>query len=221
MKISAEGLKVLRNFSTINTSIIVHTGNMIRTVSAGKSILAQYVVNESFPVEFAIYDLNQFLSVVSLFDDPNFEFESNCVRISDANNKSTYFFADKGLIQGASQKTIELPDSPIEFTISDVGLKSVIQAAHVMKSKDIMVVGEDGSMSLVAGDVKNSSANTFSRPVGDTALTFKVIFSLDNIKMLPGSYKVSVTSRGISKWESTDLNLTYWVAVEAGSTFGI
>ena len=221
MKISAEGLKVLRNFSTINPSIVVHKGDTIRTVSQGKTILANYKVAEPFPVEFAIYDLNQFLAVVSLFEDPEFEFSENSVVISDSSSKSTYFFADKGLIGGASTKALELPDHPVSFTLSEPSLKAVMQAANVMRLPEIHVVGDGETISIVAGSVKHSATNNFARPVGTTDKTFRVMFKLENLKMMLGEYDVQISSKGISKWVASGLDLTYYIAVEANSTFGV
>lgn len=223
MKLSDSDLKVLRNFSTINPSIFVHKGNVIRTVSPGKTILAEYrVTQQEFPVDFAIYDLTQFLSVASLFDDPEYNFTDRSVVISDQNSESTYFFADPNLIASASNKQLVLPDQPIEFAVSDSTMKAVLQAAYVLKLPEVHIVGDGEKIQLVAGSTKHQGTNRFARPVGDTDQTFQVVFKIENLKFMPGGYNVAVSSRGISKWEATtaDTHLVYWVAVEAGSTFG-
>lgn len=220
MKINSDGMKVLRNFSTINQSIIVSAGTTVSTMSPGRTVLARYVFDEPFPTEFAIYDLNQFMAVVSLFDDPSFDFEDKFVTISDSESNSRYYFADKKLIAAAPTSGMDLPSNSMSFTLTEPSLKAIMQAANVMKLPEILVVGDGKNLSVVAGNMKNDSASNFARPVGTTDKKFKLAFKLENLKMMLGTYDVQISPDGISKWVAKNINLTYYVAVEANSTFG-
>ena len=136
MKLTQRTFQVLKNFSTINPTLSVSKGNIIRTVSQNKTVLAQALVQEEFPREFAIYDLSEFLGVVSLFDEPDFDFDTYYVSISDDNKASShYFYADKSMVTIPPDKSVVLPDEPIKFVLGDKVLKHLLQAeigrAHV------------------------------------------------------------------------------------------
>ena len=87
MKLSEQTVAILKNFSAINQNLIIKQGSEISTVSAMKNIVASAKVEESFPVEFAIYDLNEFLSALSLFENPDLDFQENYVLITESGSK--------------------------------------------------------------------------------------------------------------------------------------
>jgi len=143
MKLTQRTFQVLKNFSTINPTLCVSKGNVIRTVSQNKTVLAQAAVQEEFPREFAIYDLSEFLGVVSLFDEPDFDFDTYYVSISDDNKASShYFYADKSMVTIPPDKTVTLPDEPIKFDLGDKVLKHLLQAASVMGLPELIIQGD-------------------------------------------------------------------------------
>ena len=83
MNISGNTISVLKNFSSINQSLVVDAGNTIRTISPQKTVMAVAEVDDTFDSSFAIYDLNQFLSAVSLFEKPDYEFEDKSVVVAN------------------------------------------------------------------------------------------------------------------------------------------
>lgn len=221
MKISNETLSVLKNFSTINTGIAVGVGNILKTVSSQKNILAQATVSETFDKEFAIYDLNQFLATLSLFDKPDLSFGDKSVAIASGRNTSRYFYTDKTMIVTPPDKDLSplfaSPDISIKATSGNI--TEVLRAASVLALPEVAVVGNEGqTIELVAFDAKNSTSNTFSVEVDEVANTnFKMIFKTENLKMMPGDYTVDIVQSGISRW--TGKSATYYITTEATSTY--
>ena len=221
MKISNETLNVLKNFSTINTGIVVPGGTQIRTVSGQKNILAEASVSEDFTQPFAIYDLNQFLATVSLFENPDFEFGDNSVVISSGKNRSTYFYTDASMIISPPDKDLAplLEGCEINFTVTQGQIAEVLRAASILAVPEVAIVGQTGqAITLSAFDSKNSTSNTFDVDVETVAdADFKMVFRTENLKMIGGDYGVEITSKGISRW--TGEKATYYITTETSSTF--
>jgi hypothetical protein len=56
--------------------------------------------------------------------------------------------------------------------------------------------------------------------VGETDETFSFNFKVENIKILPGTYEVVISSKLLSRFKSTTYDLVYYIALEPDSTFG-
>lgn len=221
MKISSKTQQLLRNFSTINPTLSVNSGNILRTVSQNKTVLAQATVEENFPREFAIYDLSEFLGVVSLFNEPDFDFDTYYLKISDDNNASSnYFYAEKSMVTVPPDKALELPDSPIKFVLGDKVLKHLLQAASVMGLPEVIVQGDGENIKVLVTNTKSTTSHEFSYEVGNTSDTFKMVFKVENLKLISGTYDVTISSSRLAQFTLTDGSLIYWVATEASSTFG-
>ena len=213
MKLSDKTIQILKNFATINQSILVRPGNVLKTITPLKTILAQAKVTENFEQEFAIYELPRFLGTISLFSDPEFTFQEKYVTISSGKQRVNYTYADASMIMTPPSKEISFPDTEVEFTITADQLSTISKAGAVLQMPEIAVVGEDGLISIRAIDSKNSSADVFSLDVGECDKDFKVIFRPENLKLITSDYKVSITTAGICRFESD--NLTYWVTTES------
>lgn len=220
MKLSVKTFQLLKNFSSINQSIYFTQGNKIRTISPMKTIMAEAEVQEMFPRDFGIYDLNQFLGVLSLFEEPDLDFDTHYLTISSEDKaKSDYFYADKSMIVVPPEKQLELPDTPINFTVSDKVIKGVLQAANVLQLPEVVVKGDGDNISIRAMNTKNTTSNSFHYNVGVTSKEFDMVFKVENLKLLLGSYDVTISSKGISQFVSTDGNLSYTIVNEASSSF--
>jgi hypothetical protein len=218
MKLSKETLGIFKNFASINSNLLLKSGSKISTISAQKNVMADVNVTETFP-DFGIYDLNEFLGAMSLFEDPELTFSDKVCKITQGNMSIKYYAADASVLTAPS-KAITFPEAEINFDLSNQMLTMIQRTASVLKASDVSIVGEGGKITLVVGDKKNATGNTFSEPVGDTDKTFKVNLKVENLKMIPGDYKVSVSSKKISRFQSTTTgDLVYYVAVEADSTF--
>ena len=184
MKLSDSTLSLLKNFSTINTSILFKKGNQLRTISVMKNILAEATIAEELPQDFGIYDLGQFLNGMGLHQSPELDFEAdNYVMIREGKMRSKYFFADPNVIITPPEKTIELPSEDVSFELSTDQLDKLLKAAAIYQLPDLSVVGENGAVKLLVRDKKNDTSNSFAIAVGETDSTFNFNFKVENIKI--------------------------------------
>jgi len=220
MKLSEKTLNLLKNFSTINQSILFKQGSSLRTISVMKNILAEAVIDEEIPQDFGIYDLNQFLNGLGLHQHPELDFKNDGhVVIKEGKMRSKYFFADPNVIVTPPEKEIVLPSEDVSFELSTQQLDKLLKAAAVYQLPDLSVLGEDGVVKLVVRDKKNDTSNVFSIIVGETESVFSLNFKVENIKILPGSYNVVVSSKLLSRFSNQDIDLKYWIALEPDSVY--
>ena len=221
MKLSDNTLSVLKNFSTINQSILFKLGTKLRTISVMKNILAEVQLKEELPKDFGIYDLNQFLNGMGLHQSPELDFNNDgYVVIKEGKMRSKYFFADPQVIVTPPEKAIELPSEDVSFTLSTDQLDKLLKAAAIYQLQDLSVIGGDGVVKILVRDKKNDTSNDFSIVVGETDSTFSFNFKVENIKILPGTYDVVVSKKLLSRFISKNQDLTYYIALEPDSTFG-
>ena len=220
MKLSPETITILKNFASINQSILVKRGSKLSTISVMKNILAEAEVKESFPKDFAIYDLNQFLNGLGLHQDPDLDFENNShVIIREGKRRVKYFFADPDVIVTPPDKELKLPTEDVSFQLEHSQLDKLIKASAVYQLPDLSAIGEDGVVKLVVRDKKNDTSNEFSIIVGETNDNFTFNFKVENIKIIPGTYDVTVSQKLLSKFTNPKYNLTYYVALEPDSNY--
>ncbi len=222
MKLSEKTLALLKNFSSINQSILFKKGNTIRTMSVMKNILAEADISEEIPQDFAIYDLVQFLNGISLYGDPELDFQNESyLTIRDGKNHRTkYFFADPSVVVAPPDKTLTLPTEDVSFTLDTNNLTQLLKAAAIYQLPDFSVVGEAGAVKLVVRDKKNDTSNEFAIVVAETDKTFSFNFKVENIKIIPGTYDVVISQKLLSRFVNENYNLTYYIALEPDSTFG-
>jgi len=222
MKLSDSTLSVLKNFSTINQSILFKQGNKLRTISVMKNILAEVTIEEELPKDFGIYDLPQFLNGFQmLYSNPDLDFSNDgYVVIREGQSHTQYFFADPSVIITPPDKAIVLPSEDVTFDLSTEQLEKLLKAAALYQLPDLSVVGENGVVKLLVRDKKNDTSNRFSIRVGETDGTFAFNFKVENIKILPGTYGVVVSQKLLSRFTSKSHDLTYYIALEPDSTFG-
>ena len=221
MKLSESTLSLLKNFSTINQSILFKQGNRLRTISVMKNILAEATIGEDLPKDFGIYDLNQFLNGLALHNNPELDFEDESyVIIKEGRSRSKYFFADPNVIITPPEKSIDLPSEDVTFQLSTDQLDKLLKAAAIYQSPDLSVIGENGVVKILIRDKKNETSNTFAETVGETESTFSFNFQVENMKILPGTYDVVVSQKLLSRFTNKNHDLTYFIALEPDSTFG-
>ena len=221
MKLSESTLSLLKNFSTINQSILFKQGNRLRTISVMKNNLAEATINEEFPKDFGIYDLNQYLNGLALHNNPELNFEAdNYVVIKEGRSRSKYFFADPSVIITPPDKSIDLPSEDVTFDLSTDQLDKLLKAAAIYQLPDLSVVGGDGVVKVLVRDKKNDTSNDYSVIVGETESTFSFNFKVENIKILPGTYSVVVSQKLLSRFTNKNQDLVYFIALEPDSTFG-
>ena len=221
MKLSDKTLSFLKNFSTINQSLLFKQGTKLRTISVMKNILAEVTIDEELPKDFGIYDLTQFLNInTTLFQSPELDFENEgYVMIREGRQRQRFFFADPSVIVTPPDKSLELPTEDVSFELKTDQLDRLLKAAAISQLPDLSVVGENGAVKLLVRDKKNDTSNDYSVTVGETDKEFSFNFKVENIKILPGTYNVVVSSKLLSKFTSTNHDLTYYIALEPDSTF--
>ena len=220
MKLSDKTISVLKNFSSINQSILFKEGSKLRTISVMKNILAEATVTEEFMKDFGIYDLNQFLNGLSLHSSPELDFANDgYVMIREGKSRSKYFFADPNVIVTPPEKVITLPSEDVTFELSTDQLAQLLKASAVYQLPDLSAVGDNGVVKLVVRDKKNDTSNDYAVVVGETEATFSFNFKVENIKVLPGTYEVVVSKKLLSKFSSKNHDLVYYIALEPDSTY--
>ena len=220
MKLNDQTVSILKNFSTINQNLVIKEGSEIATMSAMKNIVAKATVEENFPVEFAIYDLNEFLSALSLFTNPDLNFQENYVVITEAGSKGKslkYWYSEPSVVTTPS-KEVTMPSSEVKFPLQSNVLSEVQQAAAVIGAPDMVL--EDDELRVT--DKKNDTANSYSTPLDTEAngANYKFWFKVENLKLLPGCYDVEVSSKRISHFQNKKLPVGYFIALEPESSYG-
>jgi hypothetical protein len=217
MKLSQDTITILKNFSTINQSIIFKPGNVIRTISPQKTVMASATVPDEFPREAGIYNLSRFLSTLSMYSEADLTFEDKRVLFKQGKSMSYLTYTDASMIVAPPQKQIDLPGIDVSVKMSAENLQNVLKATGILGLPEVAFVGQDGSCYLKAIDSSNPSADSHSIDVGETEDTFSLIIKTENLQILPGDYTVELSSKGISKF--TGKQATYFVAIESKSTY--
>ena len=224
MKLSNHTTSVLKNFATINQNLVIKEGKEITTMSAMKNIVARAEVEEEFPQEVAIYDLNEFLSALSLFKSPNLQFQDTYVNITEENNPKTslkYFYSDPSVVTTPS-KMITMPSNEVTFTLESATLSNITKAAAVIGSADLVLENSSGTPSLTVKDKKNDTANSYSMGVETKGEgNFSFFFKVENLKLIDGKYNVEVSSKNISHMKNESTPIEYWIALEPESNYSV
>jgi hypothetical protein len=218
MKLSNETVSVLKNFSTINQNLVIKSGNKIATMSAMKNIVAKAEVIEDFPQTFAIYDLNEFLSAISLFSKPELEFENDFVMITEEGTSKSlkYWYSDPSVVTTPT-KDITMPECEVKFNLPSDTLSTIQKAAAVIGAPDMAL--ESGSLKVT--DKKNATANNYALDldVASQSDNYKFWFKVENLKLIQGSYDVQVSSKNISHFKNSTGNVEYFIALEPESAY--
>jgi len=224
MKLSNYTTSVLKNFSTINQNLVIKEGNTITTMSAMKNIVAKAEVEETFPQQIAIYDLNEFLGALSLFTSPVLDFSDNYVMISEENKPTTkmkYFYSDPSVVTSPN-KMITMPSNEVKFTMSSEDLSRLKRAAGAIGAPDMVLEKNGSSSSLTVKDKKNDTANNYSLDVDTTSEgEFNFYFKVENMKLLDGNYDVEISAKNISHYTNKSTDIEYWIALEPESTYTV
>ena len=217
--LSKKTFDVLKNFSSINSSIVFRKGSTVRTISNAENILAAFSSEEVFPMDFAIYDLSQFLSGITLFDSPELDFSSSdFVSIRGGGKSARYYFSDPEItLKSAPEKNVKFPGADLQFNLTGEDLVALQKASAVYSLPDLTFQSEEGSnqIKLILRDKENDTSNTYEQSIsgcctGDYSLDVKI----ENIRLFPGDYAVKVSKHLISEWTNQNLDLTYYIALE-------
>jgi hypothetical protein len=217
MKFSERTLTILKSFSTINKSILMKEGNVLKTISPEKTLIAIAEIPDQIPAQACVYDLSRFLSILGLYKDPDVEFHDKYFVINDGKQRTKYVYADISMIHAAPEKEIKIPSADVVVSVSLNDLQSVIKAAGVLQFEEIAFVGEAGKIYLKATNSAQENSDDYGVEIGTTSDEFKIIIKTDNLKLLPQDYQVTLCAKGISEFKSN--GVTYFVAIDTKSTY--
>ena len=227
MNLSNETVSVLKNFATINQNLVIKEGSNISTMSAMKNIIASAEVKESFPLDFAIYDLNEFLAALSLFEKPDLDFHKDFVVMTESGSTGKslkYWYSDPSVVTTPT-KEISMPESEVSFTLENDMLINVQKAAAVIGAPDMALEAMSSGVALLkVTDKKNATANDYAVKVDinnddGKNVPYKFWFKVENLKLLSGTYDVSISSKNISHFVNANVDIKYWIALEPESKY--
>lgn len=220
MQLTKQTVDVLKVFSTINTNLVVKPGKKITTVSVAKDVMAEYEGDDDFTKSVSLFNLNEFLGVVSAFDKPELDLDEKFMMIKEGKQKVKYVYADESLLTTPT-KTIKMPDAEVEFDLSAANLARIQKMSGVLGVEDISFIGDGKKIIARVLDAKNATGNSFDIDLDTlTTETFDVQFKVEKLKLMGGlDYKVEISSKRISKFSAKTIKLTVFIAVEATSTF--
>jgi hypothetical protein len=229
MKLSDDTVQVLKNFSTINQNIVFKSGNNVSTISEARNILTTASISESIPQDFGVYDLNQFLGVLGLVDEPEVKFEEKFATVGDATGRSRvkYFFTDIEMLTAPGEQMLDKAKSmdnfEVKFVLDQGTFNGLKKAAGALGHSSVSITPNNGSISLTVFEPEDSTSNSYTIDVPgtyDEDSTFKFVISINNLKILPGDYNVSLSSKLMSKFSHKEKDIQYWIALEKTSTYG-
>ena len=224
MNISKETLDVLQNFASINPNILINSGQDLKTIAEAKNIMAQAHVPETFPVEFGIYDLNEFLQVIGLIENPDLDFGGDRVVLKNGDiSRVNYYYSEKDILTTPT-KEITMPDPELSINITEDHINQIRKASQVLGHSELVICGIKGQIRAEVYDVNDMSSNAFSLVLDNSnpcTNDFKFIFNIPNLKLLPGDYYVNISSKLISHWTSSTYPINYFIALEKGSEFHV
>lgn len=218
MKLSKATIDVLRNLANINLNLLIKEGKVLTSKSPANTVVATIEVEEEFPQQFGIYDLSRFLGVLSLYDDPELEFDEKKVVIKEGKYSTIYYGAEPDILTYPA-KALKMPDTDIEFTVSSDHITKAMKAAAALACNMFAFEGDGEKLYIVISDIANESSNKFKLELGETDKTFKAHMKIENLKFLPMNYNVSLSSKKIARFLSEDEKTCYFIALESTSSF--
>lgn len=223
MEICADTVNVLKNFASINGNIVLKPGNKVMTISEAKNILAEATVPETFDSIVGIYDLQEFLNVLGLVDKPSVRFGDASMYIGGHGGRALveYYYADPEILTTPT-KPITMPEEDVWFTLDESTINGLKRAASIFGHNQLVIEPDDGSIKLSVVDPENTTANKYSILVdgGYNEDKFKFVLNITNLRMIPDTYQVKISSKLISEFTGENTNTTYWIALEKTSTYG-
>lgn len=218
MKLSTNTVNVLRNFAGINANIYIKKGKKLATMAVAKNIVGEIDVEENFPEDIGIFNLSEFLGVLSLMDSPEITFDIKSMTIKEGASKIRYGYADPSILVYPS-KTINMPKSDIVFEVTAAQVAQLQKAASTLSVQDIAFVGDGKKVTVQVLDKKNDSGNNYVMDLdAETSENFTAFFKIENLKMISDTYEITLT-KGISQFKGKGLKVTYYIALEEDSSF--
>lgn len=217
MKLSNETITILKNFAGINTNILIREGQKLSTISTNKGVFARAEVAENFPKEFAIYDLNSLLSLMTLMDDQDIQFGDKSLMVSKDGGTFEYFYSSPSIVVSAPNKDIPV-DEFFQFDITQADLAMLMKAIAIVGAESIAIISDGKQVKLIAGDRKNASSNSYSKVVGESDDAFECFIQVTNFVILPDNYKATISKKKLLHLKGATKKVEYFIAMDPTST---
>lgn len=215
MKLSENTLSVLKNFSAINSGLVLQKGNVQKTISPEKSILVEAELEDAIPEQFGIYDLNQFLGNVTTLGNPDLAFGENAVMMNDGDIAFNYYSCSPNLIVSPPDKELKLKQTDVSFTLTNAILSKLLKLAAMNNLTHLSVVGKSGEIRLQTHEKANDTSNYASFKLNDyNGEDFTASFKVENIKLIAGDYDVEIQLGAFAKFTSKNAKIKYFIALE-------
>ena len=237
IQLSKKTIDLLRNFSTINKSILIQPGKFLQTMSVNKNIIAMGQIAENIPEQMAIYDLPLFLGALSLFKKPWLHFPDNkkvVVYDEETKGKTVFYYSDPEIIVKPPEFNPLLPQQELMFDLPQSDITQLLQAAKVYGVEDLCINGYRQEYSICVRDKKNNTSNVFSLPLKKVVFDqtpreeggeqykvtperqeFCYCFKVENLKLLDATYHITLSQKNIANFTSLSHNeLDYFIALE-------
>ena len=219
--LSKTTLNILKNFSTLNSNILIKSGNIIKTITPSKNGMAEAKIEETFDTSFGIWDLNKFLGVISLFSNPSLEFGEKFVQIRSPNGSCVKYFYSEPKLLTVPTKSINMPEVAITMSMTEKMFVDLQKASAVMQLPELSIVNENDKIFALISDLQDPTTNNYRIEVGENKsdASFSLNFKMENIKILPGDYDISLAKNVVGQFTNKNIDLKYWFAMETSSTF--
>lgn len=224
MILSSETISILKNYSTINQSFLFSPGSKIATISPLRTIFSSAFVKESFEKECGIYEMNKFLSVLSLFKEPELHFEDKWVNIVSGKQKVKYTYCDKDMMHCPPKNQKEFPAPTVSFHFTADSLSSLMKATSALQLPQIAIRGDGKTITIEGVGSKEGIGDTYQVAVSETDKHFTLFYKVENLKFMQQDYRIDISSMGnggtITKFATAEDKMIYYIASEATSKFG-
>jgi len=216
MKLSKRTQAILKNFAGINQSIVINPGNVLQTISNVKDVFAKATIEETFETKVSIYDVNEFLGVLSLFEDPELEFTANSVKLSQGNMTQTYYYADSSVITQPPEKGVSLPSVEVNASLTREQMMSLVKAAGLNDATSLTFT--DGNVKV--WNSQSPNANTFQiTGVSDTEASYELSIAVEKLKMVADDYDIEICAKGLSHFTGKQNAIEYFVALQPNGKY--
>lgn len=213
MKISNDTIQILKNFATINTNMLFREGNQISTINTGKSIFARATIAETIPREFAIYDLNSLLQLLTFSQDIDIDAQEKFLHVNTGSGTFEYYYCDPTLIVAPPNKNIEI-DENFKFDLTSQDVQNINKTIGILAAPSISVTSKKGVVKMRIGDRKNSTSNSFNKEIGSHDEEFDCVMASENFKLIPDEYHVTIARKNFFHFKNKQRDLNYWIAAE-------
>lgn len=217
MKLSESTINSLKNFSNINTSLWVLQGNLQKSFKEDKTILAEAVFQDSFPMSFGIYDLPQFLANITTLNNPELNFHDQYVELDDGLINVRYFYCSPSIITMPPEKSLEIKNPDLTIELGKNFFEKLLRVATLNNLPTITIVGKDGKLHLKSHDSASDKSNLANMKIGDhSGEDFEASFNVELLKssVIPDDYTVAINKAGFALFENKSKTLKYFVALK-------